>query len=388
MDFMDRDGIADALIQLGNANEAAEKILEDYWKKSNRKRKFFLTEEAYVINKVGTESEYVEKTVAPSEDDYVNKVLPLPTEKPTTATVEKPITTGKVTFWLCALCLTAIIAVALLIGTVRGYSLRNAVEDIRSNHGTAYDTWINSFGNFESFDQLEAGWKAVEEDWGERGVDADWNFVITAKNKAYPNGGTIYSDSIDRSIMKELKELSDDALFLDSTQLPVLVLLLVLVVVFAVRFKKAYDFWSWENRRCKEAQRTIDENIEYNKNLPNLIKERDKKIPNAIAEYHEKVKAARAEYPEKVEAAHISYQKEMGPILKELAPHTEVIEKYGHLLPSEGYYFFATYIGERMIVDDIDSVADAMEKIFVEEHPDYAILLDRKLDWKRRTNRK
>ena len=362
---MDREQLGDALIQLGEANKSYKKILKKYSPP--------FTEEEHIQKEVGlTVDEYIRRTVAASEDEYVEKVLPTPERRSTIQSARKP-DPKKLIIFLSAFCIAAIIAVVLLFSVIHTFSLRNAILDIRADRGNPYREWLNSFGSVENFDQLEEGWATVEEDWGKRGIDINWDFVVEVKNKTYPYGGTIYANRIDYALIEAIEDLDDQSI--GGTKIPALIVLCALAIFFALQLKKEYRFWTYRRKAYRESQIQINENIEFNIKLPDLIKKREEKLPAVRAEYQEKVNAARAEYPEKLEAARAAHKEKMMPILLELAPHMEVLEKYGELLPSPQYYRFATLLGLKIQLEQADTPLEAIEKMY-EEHPEFVTLLD------------
>lgn len=79
--------------------------------------------------------------------------------------------------------LSALFLVALItsiIFTVSAISASNAwkkANDVISYPGSAYEEWLDSWADYNEFEELEPGWQAVQEDWKERGLEVSWEYV-------------------------------------------------------------------------------------------------------------------------------------------------------------------------------------------------------------------
>lgn len=79
--------------------------------------------------------------------------------------------------------LTVLLLVTLIPSIIFAISAMSAskawknANDIISYPGEAYEAWMDSWANYNEFEELEPGWQAVQEDWKSRGLDISWEYV-------------------------------------------------------------------------------------------------------------------------------------------------------------------------------------------------------------------
>ena len=152
---------------------------------------------------------------------------------------------------LVLMCIFATIAIVCLVLTVmfakQGISNWNsatAAKDLTGDYsgdpGEVYRDWLASWSNYNTFDELEEGWGAVQEDWESKGLSISWEFVKDVyEENPYPEAARFdYSlrRTISSSYARELKDKGTNRLM----AAVLLGIAFVFVAVPAVVFTKIY----------------------------------------------------------------------------------------------------------------------------------------------------
>ncbi len=253
-----------------------------------------LAEELGELGKNVNRKAELEPRLRVSETDYLAMHLPVPRAKSmvsiTVPSKTRLIRTG--CFFLAFL----VLGLVLLFSAISSFSKDKKLTALYNDRGTEYQEWLNSFGTVSTFDELEDGWKTVEKAWKKRGVDVDWDFVVSVKNGIHST--VIYSDVFDRELFRTLQNEKDHATA-GSTKITFFVFTLIPLIIFAINTKARYGEYCDAVKKMEENTAENEQRKTYNDTeLPKLLAEREEKLPQVRAEYEDAINTVRSELSE------------------------------------------------------------------------------------------
>ena len=109
---------------------------------------------------------------------------------------------GYVNLVIAVLCVVAaVIAAVLFVSSIAG---TKKAADVVNDPGAEYEEWVASWPNYTSFDELEEGWKTVQNAWEARGVEVDWTYIVKVKDGM--NRSVITPDSFGSALKAQMEE--------------------------------------------------------------------------------------------------------------------------------------------------------------------------------------
>ena len=292
------------------------------------------------IDELGTyilKRDELEPLLEITEEQYLDAHLTVPQKKETKFTIapskNRIIKTGS---FFAAFLVTFIVGLIMVISCV---STRNNIVDLRSKPGKEYTEWLESFGDVDTFDDLEDGWKDVQKSWAKQGIKVDWVYVEEVKSGI--RNSTIYADVFSSKIFEAMMEDSMKGYNGKVTFMALSCIAMIISAFMTVSRCREYK------REMLEHQRIEHKNYQARRfneqEWPKLMAECEKKKLELIEDYKESIKSVKVV----------------------LADAYEEIDKRAHLLPVY-YHPYANSIASILLRGRAETLKEAIN-IFEED---------------------
>lgn len=236
--------------------------------------------------------------------------------------------------------LLILISVILFIAGISSSRKCEILMDLKNNPGQGYERWVDTWGDFSSFDELSETWYLVENEWKEQGVSVSWEEVLEIKN-TYFSYGTIYSDNLLSKLTFEMSnKYSDKAGGCYGWGIGVLIVAALAFFFVYRRVRSNYKkFLSEYKEECAQNAQLIQKHTEWEKKVKvhekkyvEMKNEYDKEIEemNARKEARKKKKAEIRAEQEKLNAQIFEAEEEIWKKIREANERIPETKKYGN----------------------------------------------------------